>query len=88
MSKLDVVVVGPFPEDMALIKGGVQASVLGLAVALAKRDDAARPGVFRYRLISMQKRKRAVIGNIDVTYLDMPLHYQAALIFHLPKNSK
>ena len=84
MSKLDVVVVGPFPEDLALIKGGVQASVLGLAVALAKRDDAAVQ-VFALPVNKHAKRERAVIGNIDVTYLDMPLHYQAALIFHLPK---
>jgi hypothetical protein len=42
---LDVVLVGPFPEQPSLIRGGVQASVYGLARALARRRDVGRVSV-------------------------------------------
>ena len=82
---LDVVMVGPFPERPSLIRGGVQASVYGLARALSRRSVA------RVSVLSLPVKAAAEAtvttqteGGIEVTRLTIPYKFFASIIVHLP----
>lgn len=84
MSKLDVVMIGPFPADETRIEGGVQASVYGLC-----RRLSVHPSVSSLRVVAVTKQIGREVGHgtvagIDVTYLRAPWRYMMSMIANLP----
>ncbi len=81
----NVLIIGSFPENPTLVKGGVQASVYGLARALRMRNDTAKvkvlslpvPGALRPKVPS------ANVYGIEVTYL-RAWRFLATSLLHLP----
>src|SRR4051794_25955615 len=86
MTRKNVIMVGPFPQDLAFIKGGVQASVYGLSQALIKREDigSVKGLSLPIKADSPSATERGKIGAVDVTYLIAPLKYQASSVLRLP----
>jgi len=87
MNSHNVVLVGPFPEDASIIRGGVQASVYGLVRALLHHKDIASLRVFSLplKILPNAAVKRHVLDGVDVTYLHAPYRFQASSITHLPR---
>lgn len=84
MSKLDVVMIGPFPVDENRIEGGVQASLYGLC-----RRLATHPTVNSLRVVAVTKQVgrgvgHATLAGIDVTYLHAPWRFMTSMIANLP----
>jgi glycosyltransferase involved in cell wall biosynthesis len=85
MKQYDILMVGPFPDDPSLMKGGVQASVFGLSRALLSRDE-----VRSLRITALPKSgvrsafRDARIADMDVVFLDAPLGFLASTVVHLP----
>ena len=81
----NVLIIGSFPENPALIKGGVQSSVYGLARALKTRSDTSRVKVLSLpsQGALSPKVKSANVYGIDVTYL-RAWRYLATSLIHLP----
>ncbi len=85
-SPLDIVMIGPFPEEGSLIKNGMQTSVLGLAKALKGKD-----GVGSMLGISMPFKEAASrpvgivdIEGIEVLQLNAPLKLLISTALHIP----
>ncbi len=86
MIKLNVVMIGAFPEDINVIKGGVQASVYGLSQALIQRhDEIQRVKVFALPQTAEAKHPVRNSGGLDVTYLQIPFKILASNILHVPR---
>lgn len=77
---------GPFPDDISLIKGGVQASVYGLAKALQGKECInSVTGIstpIKDNLDSKVTTK--ALDGIEVTYLNAPLKFLISSVMHLP----
>ena len=83
---LDVLLVGPFPDDPSLIKGGVQASVYGLARTLLTRSDIGQVKVLSTAADAIGGRVHSrVVDGIDVTYLTAPGKFLLSSIVHVPR---
>lgn len=83
---IDVLMVGPFPEDVNIIKGGVQASVYGLSRALKARGDV---GTVRGISLPITSGADAPLrtmrhDGMDITYLNAPLGFLASAVVYLP----
>jgi glycosyltransferase involved in cell wall biosynthesis len=81
---LSVVLIGPYPRDPQRIRGGVQASVYGLARALS-----ACPNVMRVTVVAVPESKEdagvrysLVHGGVEVIYLSRPFRFQASGVLH------
>jgi len=81
----NVLIVGPFPENLSLIRGGVQASVFGLARALRVRSDISNVQVMSLPVTGTTKPKvpSASLYGIDVTFL-RAYGFLATAVVHLP----
>ncbi len=79
-----IVMIGPFPEDPAVIKGGVQASVHGLTLALSRCRDIGAIRVIAFPVRRRSVRATRVLGGITVTHLSAPLGFLASSAVHLP----
>ncbi|MER2605592.1 MAG: glycosyltransferase family 4 protein [Siculibacillus sp.] len=85
MTRLDVLMVGPFPTDPARIEGGVQASLYGLARHLKAREDIAS-----LRVVATPKRVGTEISNttiagIDVTFINAPWRFLVSTVLNVPQ---
>jgi glycosyltransferase involved in cell wall biosynthesis len=81
---LDVVMIGPFPADPSVIKGGVQASVYGLSRTLQKRSDIGGVDVFSIPVkADKTPLHSATVEGIAVTYLNAPYRFLISLIIHV-----
>jgi glycosyltransferase involved in cell wall biosynthesis len=80
---LDIVVVGPFPEDASRIRGGVQASVFGLATTLAKRSDVRSVTVMSTPIDSHAVPRTVTYDGMTIVYLDAPLRFMQSAALHL-----
>lgn len=80
---LDIVVVGPFPEDESIIRGGVQASVYGLTIALSRRTDVRSVTVMSTPVDTKSVSKRIGGPGITVVFLDVPWKFMSSSVFHL-----
>ncbi|MEI6729922.1 MAG: glycosyltransferase family 4 protein [Pseudomonadota bacterium] len=81
----NIIIIGAFPEDISLIKGGVQASVYGLAVSLRQRNDIENIEVISLPCKASDKKSHErIVGDIKVNYLETSL-FLALGILHLPK---
>jgi glycosyltransferase involved in cell wall biosynthesis len=82
---IDVIMIGPFPEDPAFIKGGVQASVYGLSKALL-----LQPGIRSVQVVASPIKattepvRMATVEGLKVTYLNAPYRFLVSSIVHLP----
>lgn len=82
----DIIMVGPFPEDSSRIKGGVQASVYGLSLALLKRVEIHGVEVYSIPARAASGAIRsATVEGIPVTYLHTPYRLHISTIIHLPR---
>jgi glycosyltransferase involved in cell wall biosynthesis len=79
----DVLLVGPYPDDPSLIRGGVQASVYGLARTLARRGDLRGIAVVSLPVGTATRMRFASHDGIAVTYLDAPFGFLASTIVRL-----
>lgn len=79
---LDIVVVGPYPEDESIIRGGVQASVYGLAVTLTQRSDVRSVIVMSTPVDGNSASKRLCRGNLTVVFLDLPWRFMSSSVLH------
>lgn len=80
---MKVLILGNFPESAQFIKGGVQASVYGLAVSLAQLST-----VEEIRGVSLPSKDETqdheeIIGGIPVLFLSTPFSSLASGIFRL-----
>lgn len=81
----NIIIVGAFPEKVTFIKGGVQASVYGLAKALAARTDIASVQVISLPVKgSLSRFSVHKIDGIKVVYLK-PHRFLTLDVLHLPK---
>ena len=81
----NIIIIGAFPEDISLIKGGVQASVYGLAVSLRQRNDIENIEVISLPgKASDKKSQEKTIADIKVNYLETRF-FLALGILHLPR---
>jgi glycosyltransferase involved in cell wall biosynthesis len=85
MTKLDILMIGPFPAEETRVEGGVQASVLGLA-----RRLAAHPEVARLRVVAVPnrvggRRREGVVAGIPVTFLAAPGRFLISMMVELPR---
>ena len=80
---LDVVVVGPFPEDECIIRGGVQASVYGLSLALSRRNDVRSVTVLSTPMDRKSVPKAITGPRITVLFLDVPWRFMSSSVLHL-----
>lgn len=85
-SPLDIVMIGPFPEEGSLIKNGMQTSVHALAQALKGKD-----GVGSILGISMPFKETASrpvktvdMDGIEVLQLNAPLKLMISTALHIP----
>ena len=83
MMQNTIIMIGPFPDDPLLIKGGVQASVCGLSLSLKEQDCdvkaislPTKPGTL--------KTERTV-ESIPVSYLNAPYGFLASSAVYLPE---
>lgn len=83
MSMTSVLVIGAFPEDISVIKGGVEASVIGLARSLRAHDDVRDVKVIALPTRSTQVRKAATVNGMEVLYLKGH-RFLALNALHLP----
>ncbi len=85
-SAFDVVMIGPFPEDIAFIKGGVQASVYGLAKALLNHKNINSVTGISTPVKSASNKKivAAELDEIAVTYLNTPFKFLMSSALHIP----
>ena len=82
----DIFMVGQFPEDAALIKGGVQASTYGLSRALQLQPHLARSlRVLALPLKPQTQIAEKIIDGIAAKFLNAPYKFLASSIVHLPK---
>ena len=80
---LDIVVVGPFPADESIIRGGVQASVYGLSMTLAGRDDV-RSLIVMSTPIDRKSQSKTIAGaRLKVVHLDVPWRFMSSSVLHL-----
>ena len=84
MNALSVIMVGLFPENITIIKGGIQAATYGLARALLKRDDIVHVRVFTWPDRAGMVFGLTDSGGLDVTYLATPWRYLFTQIMHVP----
>jgi len=84
MSKLDVVMIGPFPVDESRIEGGVQASLYGLCRRLSKHPDVATLRVVAVTKLVGREVVRSTLAGVDVTYLRAPWRFMTSMIANLP----
>jgi len=80
---LDIVVVGPFPEDESFIRGGVQASVYGLSMTLARRNDVRSVTVMSTPIDRRAESKRITGARFTVVHLDVPWRFMSSSVLHL-----
>jgi glycosyltransferase involved in cell wall biosynthesis len=83
---VNVVMIGPFPDDATLIKGGVQASVYGLAKAL-KGKASIRSVTGISTPIKAIAGNEVYIGNLDgieVMHLNTPFKLLISSAMHIP----
>jgi len=74
LSSIDLIIVGDFPPSLELIRGGVQASVYGLAKTLSNS-----PAVKQLKVISLPSKdiasgKEDVVDGIQVRYMKAPFN--------------
>ncbi len=88
-SARNVIMVGQFPENSALIKGGVQASTYGLARALQLQPHLARSlDVLALPLKPQTSATHRVIDGITANFLSAPYKFLASSIVHLPNTMR
>lgn len=84
---MNVVMIGAFPEDLAHINGGVQASVIGLSRVLKQRSEIR--SITGISLPTKATKNRSVthasLDGISVTYLTTPFGWLASSSVHLPR---
>src|ERR1017187_8159763 len=76
--------IGAFPEDLSLIKGGVQASVYGLSRALLKLGEIRGVTVISPSKMARSSVKFGVIEGIKVKHLNVPFKFLSSYILHVP----
>jgi len=82
---LDIVVVGPFPEDEAIIRGGVQASVYGLSMTLAQRNDIRSVTVMSTPIDRKSPSKTVTGARLTIVHLDVPWRFMSSSVLHLSR---
>ncbi len=83
--RFDIITVGQFPEDSALIKGGVQASTYGLSRALLTQPRIASVKVIALPLKAGSQIETRNVDGIDTTFLNAPYRFLVSSIMHLPR---
>jgi glycosyltransferase involved in cell wall biosynthesis len=84
MEKIDVVMVGEFPRDPAFIKGGIQASVYGLARTLKEFDSVGEVRVFALPVDRAEPQAPKNIDGIAVRYFGVPWKFMSSSAIYAP----
>ena len=86
MNSFNVVMIGPYPRDENLGKGGVQAAVAGLSAALSHDRRIGRVIGLSDPASGEEKSAagKGAIGGAEVTYLTAPLRWQASGVVNVP----
>lgn len=79
-----IVIVGAFPEEVSFIKGGVQASVYGLAKSLSARKDIELVHVIALPVKGSSAVGTRLVDGLNVSYFKAH-RFQALDILHLRK---
>lgn len=79
----NICIIGPFPEDVSLIKGGVQASVYGMARSLKTHGSAVKVISLPLTGSSLLQTRPASVEGTDILYLGAR-RFAAQALFHIP----
>lgn len=82
---VEIVIVGPFPDDPTRMKGGVQASVYGLARSLQESREVESVRVVGIPIKESGSAGRRVVDGLSIDYLTMPMRYMASAVVHVPR---
>lgn len=83
-SSVDVVIVGDFPQSLELIRGGVQASMYGLAKVLSNHSEVKSLRVVSLPSKDQQCDEEKNVDGIQVMYMSLPLAFLFSGVLRIP----
>lgn len=84
MRPYTVVMIGDFPQDVSLIRGGIHAAIYGLSRSLLKLEEICGVTVISPTKMRHCSRKFDVIEGIEVKYFNVPFRFLSSNILHVP----